>query len=86
MKYGIENEGLNVICTNCGNVVSQDGVLSTNFCEECGAPLSMSAIGEFEELKENVRKSLILTLKDYADKNKTDSFVEILKQYSKDAE
>ena len=44
------------------------------------------AIGEHEELKENVKKSTILTLKDYADRNKTDSFVEILKQYAKDAE
>ncbi|HAJ77941.1 MAG TPA: hypothetical protein DCO89_02610 [Clostridiales bacterium] len=86
MKYGIENEGLNVECANCGNVVSKDGVLYTNYCDECGAPLSMSAIGEFEEVKENTRKSLILTLKGYADKNKTDSFIEILKQYSKDAE
>ena len=86
MKYGIESEGLNIKCANCENVVSKDGDLHTNFCEECGAPLSVSAIGEFEELKENVRKGLILTLKGYADKNKTDSFIEILKQYSKDAE
>ena len=86
MKYGIESEGLNVKCANCGNVVSKDGVLYTNYCEKCGTPLSVLAIGEFEEVKENTRKSLLLTLKSYADKNKTDSFIEILKQYSKDAE
>ena len=86
MKYGIESEGLNVKCANCGKVVAKDGVLNVNYCERCGAPLSVMAIGEHEELKENVKKSTILTLKDYADRNKTDSFVEILKQYAKDAE
>jgi len=79
MKYGIEDEGLIIKCANCGKTVSEDGDLYTNYCDECGAPLSMSAIGDFEGFKENVRKSLILTLKSYADKNKTDSFIEILK-------
>lgn len=86
MKYGMESEGLVVKCANCKKVIATDGELKTNYCDKCGAPLSVLAIGEFEEVKANIRKSLLLTLKSYADKNKTDSFVEILKQYSKDAE
>jgi predicted amidophosphoribosyltransferase len=86
MKYGIESEGLKLKCGNCKNIIATDGELKTNYCDKCGAPLSVLAIADFEELKDNIRKSTVLTLKDYADKNHTDSFVEILKQYSKDAE
>ena len=86
MKYGIESEGFNVKCANCGNIVAKDGVLNTNYCEKCGAPLSLSAIGEFEDLKLNISKSVLINLKEYANQYHTDSLVEVLKQYTKDME
>ena len=86
MKYGIEFEGTNLKCANCGHVVSVNGSLEKNYCEECGAPLSPLAIGSFEELKADFKKQLLVTLKDIAVENHTDSFLEILKNYTKENE
>ena len=86
MKYGIESEGLNIKCANCGTVVAEDGVLSANYCHECGAPLSVQAIANFEDLKQNISKSVLINLKEYANMNHTDSLNEVLKQYTKDME
>ena len=86
MKYGIESEGLEIKCANCGSVVAKDGVLQTDYCSKCGAPLSLSAIGDFEELKQNISKSVLINLKEYANQYHTDSLIEVLKQYTKDME
>lgn len=86
MKYGIDSEELNVKCANCGYVVSKDGVLNTNFCSNCGAPLSVYAIGDFEEMKQNICKGVLVNLKECANQNHTDSLVEVLKLYTKDME
>ena len=86
MKYGIESEGLNIKCANCGKVVAKDGDLTSNYCDKCGAPLSVQAIANFEELKQNISKSVLINLKEYANQYHTDSLNEVLKQYTKDIE
>ena len=86
MKYGIKNEGLIIKCANCKKQIASDGELKTNYCDNCGAPLSVLAIADFEDYKEVVRKDMLLALKDIAVKNHTDSFLQILKKYSEENE
>ena len=84
MKYGVEYENSDIKCANCKQVVATNGDLEKNYCEKCGAPLSALAIADFEEMKESVRKNLLLSMKDIAVSNHTDSFLEILKQLKQD--
>ena len=84
MKYGIESEGLKLKCANCKKTVSSDGELKTNYCDNCGAPLSVLAIADFEDYKESVRKDMLLALKSIAVQNHTDSFSQILKKYTEE--
>ncbi len=79
MKYGIEQQGFLLKCSNCQNIVSKNGDLQKNFCEECGAPLSVTAIADYEQQKEETKKLLLNTMKDIAIKNNTDSFTKIIK-------
>ena len=44
MRYGIVEEGLDVICVGCNKVLSEDGKIPTNYCSECGNPLTLEAI------------------------------------------
>ena len=85
MKFGIENEGLTIKCANCKMLVSKDGELNVNYCSNCGAPLSVSGIADFEAFKEETTKSTLLVLKDIATREKTDSFVAVMREYLKDA-
>ncbi len=86
MKYGInQNENL-IKCANCNEVVSNNGEFTVNFCSKCGAPLSVSAIADFEERKDAVKINLLNELKEIAADNKTDSFLDIVKVYREENE
>lgn len=85
MKYGIEQEGLLTKCANCKKTISADGSLNVDFCEKCGAPLSVLAISQFEQFRADEREQLLNYIKNVAVKNNTDSFAEILKIMAKDA-
>ena len=86
MKYGIEQKQGKLYCSNCGNVASETDELEKNFCEKCGAPLSVTAIADHEDELNNAGVNVLKALKDIAIQNKTDSFLEILKQYKQDEE
>ena len=80
MKYGTVNTERGIACANCNSSISQDGVLKQNFCEKCGAPLSVEAIADNDEIK----KMLLKSMQDISIKNNTDSFAKILAQLLED--
>lgn len=86
MKYGIEQKQNKLHCANCGFEVSQTQTLEKNFCANCGAPLSVQAIADYEDSLHDAGVGVLKALKDIAVQNKTDSFLEILKQYKQDEE
>ena len=83
MKYGIVQEGLICKCANCGKVISRDGALEQNYCENCGAPLSVIAIADYSENVKNNNLEIIGALVEVAKKNNTDSFTNILEIYKR---
>ena len=83
MKYGIVQEGLVCKCANCGKVISKDGTLEKNYCEDCGAPLSIFAIADYSEAVKRNNLDMVAALVDVAKKNNTDSFIKILEIYKK---
>ena len=86
MKYGIEQKQGKLYCANCGEMVSNNDELEKNYCEKCGAPLTISAIADYEEALNDAGLGVLKALKEIAVQNKTDSFLEILKQYKQDEE
>ena len=86
MKYGIIQKGDAICCANCDRTVTSADHLDKHYCEECGAPLSVEAIAEYQENMQNERTRILTILKDIAVEKHTDSFLEILKQYKQDEE
>ena len=84
MKYGTVNTEHGLACANCNRFISQDGVLKQNFCEKCGAPLSVEAIAEYEKHNDEIKKMLLKSMQDISIKNNTDSFAKILVQLLED--
>ena len=85
MKYGIEqSDNLIFKCANCGEVVANNGELKKNYCENCGAPLTPTAIADYEDNKEKSIGNVIKFLKEIAVENQTDSFSSILKVYEEE--
>lgn len=77
MKYGINMNAAGDTCANCGKPTE-----GQNFCAHCGAPLTISAIADYEENKENLTKNVLNSLKNIAKERKTDSFKEILRIFN----
>ena len=86
MKYGIEQKQGKLYCANCGKIASESDELEKNYCEKCGAPLTITAIADYEETLNGAGLGVLKALKEIAVQNKTDSFLEILKQYKQDEE
>lgn len=84
MKYGIEQNAYVIKCANCKKIVANDGELKQNYCDECGAPLSMNAIVNYEIQLEDAQRNLIDQMQEIAKKNNTDSFAKILKVLKED--
>lgn len=83
MKFGTEQENLTLRCANCGKVISKNGVLDDNYCSNCGAPLSVSAIADYSENIMASNKDLLNNLVSIAKRNNTDSFTKILETYNR---
>lgn len=79
MKYGINQSDLGAKCANCGKEVE-----SQNFCQNCGAPLNISAIASFEERNQAIVQSTINSLKNIAAQNNTDSLKAVLKVFDEE--
>lgn len=77
MKYGINQNAIGITCANCGKSAEDK-----KFCENCGAPLTIAAIAEYEENNQKTKEDVINTLKHIAVEHKTDSLSEILKIYN----
>ena len=77
MKYGINQHGLDRHCANCNKTVGEE-----NYCKNCGAPLTVSAIADFEEHNQFIVDNTIKELKEISKKNKTTSLTEILKTFN----
>lgn len=77
MKYGIDMNAAGDTCANCGKPAED-----YDFCPHCGAPLTISAIGDYEENKENLIKNVLNSLKTIAKENKTDSLKDVLKIFN----
>ena len=81
MKYGISiSEQGHYKCANCGQSVND--INTFNYCSNCGAPLSPTAIANYIDSFDNERLLLINDLKSIAIENKTDRLSEILKIYN----
>lgn len=81
MRYGIVEEGLDVICVGCNKVLSEDGKIPTNYCSECGNPLTLEAIKNTQKKQRENEKDIFYTLKEISENEKTDSFKKIVKKY-----
>ena len=84
MKYGTVNIEHGLACANCNRFISQDDVIKQNFCEKCGAPLSVEAIADYEKHNDEIKKMLLRSMQDISIKNNTDSFAKILAQLLED--
>ena len=84
MKYGTVNTERGIGCANCNSSISQDGVLKQNFCEKCGAPLSVKTRGDYEKHNDEIKKMVLKSMQDISIKNNTDSFAKILAQLLED--
>ena len=84
MRYGITETEQGVHCANCLKQVGTNGNIEYNYCPECGAPLTLSAINETNATKVEEEKELLRTLNRIAEGEKTDSFKEIIKVYIKE--
>lgn len=82
MRYGIIEEGQDVLCANCNDIISEDGTISSNYCPNCGCPLTMEAIRETEQRNMEIEKNVLHTLKSVSKEENTDSFIQILKAYT----
>lgn len=81
MRFGIVEEGSNVICVGCDEVISTDGKITQNYCSKCGNPLSLEAIKNTENKILKIEKQVLYTLKEISENKNTDSFKSIVKTY-----
>lgn len=84
MKYGTINSEQGLSCANCNSTIARDGILRQNYCKNCGAPLSVEAIADYERHNDEIKKMLFQSLQNISIKNNTDSFAEILAQLLED--
>lgn len=84
MKFGIDEVKGKDYCNNCKKVVASAGETIPDYCDRCGAPLTIQGINEFKKNQFETTKEVISKLNEIAEENQTDSFVEILKVYLED--
>ena len=80
MRFGIEEVNGKIYCANCKKVVLKNN-MSENFCSNCSAPLTQSAIEQYNENVALVRRDIIRNLNKIAKENKTDSLEKVLDEY-----
>ena len=81
MRYGIVEDGLDVICVGCNKTISEDGSIPFNFCPDCGNPLTLDGIKSAQKKERNIEKDVFYRLKEISENEKTDSFKKVVKKY-----
>lgn len=84
MTYGIKETDAGLHCANCLSVVGENGQISSNYCPDCGNPLTISAINDTTSSRVEEEKELLRTLNRISEGEGTDSFKEIIKIYIKE--
>ena len=84
MRYGIVEEGLNVICVGCDEVLSTNGQIPSNYCAKCGNPLTLTAIQNEEKKVEKLENNVLKDLMEISKNKKSNSFKDILETYFQD--
>jgi len=69
MKLGITQTDSFIRCAKCGALISETGEYNQKYCVNCGNPLLLDAIYEYEETIQQIKDDTIKQIADKLSKN-----------------